>query len=84
MHLDNSENTSQFKVLHKNLHMPVYLSSQQGKCLLLLVKGKSAKEIGLEMKLSHRTVEHYLEKIRRQLGCSSTRELIASYSDQLN
>lgn len=83
MHLDNSESASQLKVFHKNLHIPVYLSSQQGRCLLLLIKGKSAKEIGLEMKLSHRTVEHYLDKIRRQLGCSSTKELIATYIDQL-
>jgi DNA-binding CsgD family transcriptional regulator len=84
MHLTDYENTTSLKLIHKGLHMPVHLSSQQAKCLLLLVKGKSAKEIALQMQLSHRTVEHYLEKIRRQLGCSSTKELVASYSDQLS
>jgi DNA-binding CsgD family transcriptional regulator len=71
------------KVIHKNLNMPVYLSSQQSRCIMLLVKGKSAKEIALEMKLSRRTVEHYIERIRNQLGCSSTKEIIASYMNQL-
>jgi DNA-binding CsgD family transcriptional regulator len=80
----SQENTTQLKVIHKSLHMPIYLPSQQAKCLLLLIKGKSAKEIAIKMKLSHRTVEHYIERIRRQLGCSSTRELIVSYNDQLS
>jgi len=84
MNIDNAEITPQFKVFHKNLHMPIYLSNQLGRCFQLLLKGKSAKQIGLEMKLSHRTVEHYIEKIRRQLGCSTTRELIVSYNNQLS
>jgi DNA-binding CsgD family transcriptional regulator len=83
LHLDNSATSSQIKIFHKNLHMPIYLSNQQGKCFQLLLQGKSTKEIGLEMKLSYRTVEHYLEEVRKQLGCSTTRELIISYMDQL-
>jgi DNA-binding CsgD family transcriptional regulator len=83
MHIDNIGHVTQFKLIHKSLHMPVYLSNQQAKCLILLIKGKSAKEIAIQMKLSHRTIEHYIEKIRKQLGCASVKELIASYSDQL-
>ncbi len=84
MHIDNSiENAQQLKIFHKNLNIPVHLTPQQSRCLLLLLKGKSAKEIAIDMKLSHRTVEHYLAKIRKQLGCSSMREVITLYNDQL-
>lgn len=75
--------TDRLSVFHKKNNLPIHLSSQQSKCLALLLKGKSAKEIALEMKLSYRTVEHYLERIRKLLGCSSNKELIVSYSDQL-
>lgn len=78
---NNSTHTS-FNIIHKKLNMPVYLSSQQGKCLVYLMQGKSAKEIALAMNLSHRTVEHYLEKIRKILDCTSNKELIVSYCDQ--
>lgn len=70
-------------LLHKTLHMPVHLSSQQSRCFRLLIQGKSAKEISIEMKLSHRTIEHYLEKIKKILGCATSKELITSYFDQV-
>lgn len=70
-------------VTHKTLKQLVYLTLQQGKCLKLLMQGKSAKSIALEMKLSYRTVEHYLEKLRQILGCKSNKELIVSYIDQI-
>lgn len=81
--VDNVSESTSLKLIHKNLNSPVYFSKQQSKCLRLLVKGKSAKEIAAAMKISHRTVEHYLEKIRKQLGCSSTREIMAFYGEQL-
>jgi DNA-binding CsgD family transcriptional regulator len=80
---DANEEKRRLCLFHKNMHMPIHLSIQQSKCLILLSRGKSAKEIALEMKLSYRTVEHYLEKIREQLGCSSNREVIAAYGNQL-
>jgi DNA-binding CsgD family transcriptional regulator len=80
---DASDDRQKLCLFHKSMHMPIHLSIQQSKCLILLSRGKSAKEIAIEMKLSHRTVEHYLEKIREQLGCMSNRELIASYGSQL-
>lgn len=70
-------------VIHKDLNMPIFLSSQQSQCLRLLTHGKSAKEIATEMKLSYRTVEHYLERIKKLLGCHNNKELIIFYLDQL-
>tara|TARA_R110000868_G_scaffold251726_1_gene508462 strand:- start:800 stop:1636 length:837 start_codon:yes stop_codon:yes gene_type:complete len=70
-------------LLHKNTQQPIYLSSQQGRCLVYLMQGKSAKEIARIMGLSHRTVEYYLTIIRKQLGCNSSKELILSYAHQV-
>lgn len=75
---------TQLKLIHKHLHMPVYLTNQQSKCLLLLMQGKTAKMIGRELQISHRTVEYYFDKIRNQLGCRSNKELVASYGEQLS
>lgn len=72
------------KLVHKENKLPIYLSSQQNRCMDFLMQGKSAKEIVLEMKLSHRTIEHYLEKIKMTLGCASNKELIISYYDQVH
>jgi len=83
MKLDIDKNTTQIRLFHKHLHMPIHLSKQQSQCLLLLMQGKTAKMIGLELQISPRTVEHYFEKIRNQLGCTSNKDLIASYGEQL-
>jgi len=83
-YFDNANQSNlQVPIVHKQFNIPVYLSSQQTKCLLLLTQGKSAKEISIEMQLSSRTVEHYLENVRKQLGCRSNKELIAKYAEQL-
>lgn len=74
---------SPLNLFHKKSNMPIHLSEQQNRCLHLLMKGKSAKEIANDMRLSHRTVEHYLERIRNILGCTSNKELIISYYDQI-
>jgi DNA-binding CsgD family transcriptional regulator len=52
------------------------LSPQEKKCLQRIGLGKSAKEIALELGLSHRTVESYIDHIRDKTSCSTTRELL--------
>lgn len=81
---NSGQDTAPLTIIHHKNKLPIYLSSQQSRCLRLLMKGKSAKEIGQAMKLSHRTVEHYLDKIRKTLGCASNKELVVLYFDQLN
>lgn len=58
----------------------VYLSAQQIKCFQYLLQGMTSREIASYMNLSHRTVEHYIAKIKIKLHCKSTRELIARFS----
>lgn len=55
----------------------IRLSDQKIRCLRLLAKGFSFKEIAARMKLSHRTVEHYVYAASRSVGCRSTCELVA-------
>ena len=76
--LDNKDLT----LFHKKLHVPVHLSEQQAVCLKLLVQGKTSKVIAREMNISHRTVEGTLAKTMEQLGCSSSKELIALYYNE--
>ena len=52
------------------------LSKRQKDCLRCLVKGMTIKEIAYTLKLSPRTVEHYLEAIKIKLNCYSRSELI--------
>lgn len=73
----------QIKLIHKTTRMPLYLAAQQSICLKLLATGKSAKEIAQIMQLSSRTIEHYLDRIRKILGCTSNRKLLAVYGEQL-
>jgi DNA-binding CsgD family transcriptional regulator len=80
---NHKEKPQQIKLIHKTTRMPLYLAAQQSICLKLLATGKSAKEIGQTMQLSSRTIEHYLDRIRKILGCTSNRELLAVYGEQL-
>lgn len=60
------------------------LTTRQKECLYYLVKGMSAKEIAYALKLSPRTVEHYLETVKAKLNCHSRSQLIAKVLDQQN
>lgn len=71
-------------IFHKKTGMPMQLSPQRSQCLKYLMQGKSTKEIAQTMRLASKTVEHYLEFIRRELGCRSSKELILSYANQVN
>jgi DNA-binding CsgD family transcriptional regulator len=59
------------------------LTPQQLKCISLVIVGHSIKTISSKLKLSPRTVEHYLEKVRQKYGCHNMRQLIAYYFEQL-
>jgi DNA-binding CsgD family transcriptional regulator len=45
-------------------------------CLYHLVKGKTMKQIAAALSLSPKTIEHYLDIIKRKLNCYSRSELI--------
>jgi shikimate kinase len=73
----------QVKIIHKDTGELIYLAKQQSICLMLLAQGRTAKDIAEIMQLSKRTIEHYLARIRKLLGCPSNISLIALYGSQL-
>jgi DNA-binding CsgD family transcriptional regulator len=54
------------------------LSQREKECLMMLLQGKSAKETGVLLKLSSRTVESYLENTKNKLCCFSKQDLFES------
>lgn len=70
-------------VIHKETRTPIKLSPQRSRCLYYLLQGKSCQKIADTMQLSPKTVEHYLEILRKELGCSSSKELIIHYAHQI-
>lgn len=54
------------------------LSSRERECLFLLVRGKSAKEIGALLCLSKRTIESYIENIKNKMNCRNKAEILVA------
>lgn len=53
-----------------------YISKREIECLFYLMRGKSARETGLQLNLSHRTVEYYLNSLKDKLYCTKKSEII--------
>lgn len=56
----------------KNLHK---LSKREKECLVLLKEGHTYSEMGVKLRLSERTIEHYLQSVRNKLGLETRAEL---------
>lgn len=67
-------------IMHRQSGKVLRLAPQQMRCLTLLLSGKTSKEIGQVLGISYRSVEHYIQRIRRILGCKNSKEVIAAYS----
>lgn len=62
----------------------VNLSVKQRECSILLLRGKTAKEIAEILGLSARTVEYYLNTLKVKFGCKNKAALIAQLSQHLS
>ncbi len=51
------------------------LTNREKQCLQALLKGYTAKQTALELKLSQRTIEHFLENAKAKLECRHKSEL---------
>lgn len=54
-----------------------HMTAQEFECIKRLPSGKTAKNIALELGISHRTVEGYLNRVMLRSGCKNKRELIS-------
>ncbi|MEO8400495.1 MAG: helix-turn-helix transcriptional regulator [Gammaproteobacteria bacterium] len=61
----------------------VYLSNQQYICAKLLLTGLKIKEIANRMKLSPRTVEHYIDNMKSKFKCHNKTELILKIHEKM-
>lgn len=55
---------------------PMQLSARERECLLWYAKGKSMWEIAAILRISRRTVDYYMENVRRKLGTANSMEAV--------
>lgn len=56
------------------------LPQRQKACLKHLLQGKTYREIGEKMHLSHRTIEQYVNNLKDKFGCQNKKELISLFN----
>ncbi len=54
----------------------IQLSHREQECVSFISRGMTAKQIGKALNISNRTVETYLENVKRKLCCSNRAELL--------
>lgn len=59
----------------------MYLTKREVECINYLSQGKTAKEIAVQLKISPRTVEYYLQNARMRLKCSDRSHLIKFFKN---
>ncbi len=59
-----------------NIKIPLPLSNREIEVIRYLIQGYSASQIGLNLYISKRTVEHHLERIKEKFDSSNKAELI--------
>jgi DNA-binding NarL/FixJ family response regulator len=53
---------------------------REAQCLAFLLEGRTAKQIAYALHISHRTVETYLDNLKKKVGCRTRIELICKLS----
>ncbi|HIC7359607.1 TPA: LuxR C-terminal-related transcriptional regulator [Legionella pneumophila] len=72
---DNRQLSSHHYTLNDNKN--IYgLTDREHECVFLLIRGKSAKEIGALLSLSKRTIESYIENIKNKMDCRNKAEIL--------
>jgi len=69
-----------FNIIRSNYCIEDYtayeLTTRESECLFYLLRGMTTKRIGDILKISPRTVEKFIYKIKEKLGCNFKSELI--------
>jgi DNA-binding CsgD family transcriptional regulator len=59
----------------------VYFTQREAECMILLLQGKTISKIALALQLSPRTVEYYLQNMKKKVSCRTKSELIGLVLD---
>jgi DNA-binding CsgD family transcriptional regulator len=54
----------------------VYFTQREAECVMQILQGKTMQEAGDSLQLSPRTVEYYLDRIKRKLNCRKKGDII--------
>ena len=54
----------------------VYFTQREAECVMQLLQGRTMLETGESLQLSPRTVEYYLDRIKRKLNCRKKSDII--------
>ena len=67
----------QMKVYHLgNKHPKLYFTQREAECMLNLIKGRTISTTATALELSARTVEFYVNNMKRKLDCRTKSDLI--------
>lgn len=64
---------------HITSELQSMLSKRENDVLTHLAHGKTAKQIGMQLDISRRTVEHHIANIKYKTNCNSRSEIINKY-----
>jgi len=64
------------KEIKSDISNPYSLSPKQIECLRHIVRGKTYRQTGIDMGISKRTVESYVEEIKKKMACKSKSKII--------
>jgi len=56
----------------------VYFTRREAQCMVMLLDGKTMKEVGGDLSLSSRTVEYYVKNMKMKMDCRTKSELVAA------
>lgn len=62
--------------MERDLEIATSLTSREKECLRYLLDGMTAKETGVQLKISSRTVETYFDQIKFKYGCQYKHQLL--------
>lgn len=69
-------NQKKFYLYNVKTDVNTSLSPREVECIVHVLRGKTSKQIARVLKLSHRTVEFYIGRVKHKLYCNTKSELI--------
>lgn len=73
---DRLRTTVKLNEIKNDTSNPYHLSPKQIECLHHVIRGKSYRQTGIDMGISKRTVESYVEQVKKKMACKSKAKII--------